>query len=82
MNREPTDVMQNTVAPDTALPAEVNTSSSDATQPRTTGGLSPLSLVPSLTLIAMHFLQEELGPWDRFFSFSMGNGGHRPKSPR
>lgn len=79
MNREPTDATQNTVASDTALPAEDNASSSDVTPPRATGGLSPLSLVPSLTLIALQFLQEELGPWDRFFSFSMGNGGHRPK---
>jgi hypothetical protein len=82
MNREPTDAKPNTVAPDTAVPADADTPPSDAAQSRATGGLSPLSLVPSLTLIAMHFLQEELGPWDRLFSFSMGNGGHRPKSPR
>lgn len=40
-------------------------------------GVSPYSLVPALTLVALQFVKDEGGAFD-FIIQSIGGGGHRP----
>lgn len=44
-------------------------------------GVSPYSLVPALTLIALQFVKDEGGAFD-FIIQSLGGSGHRPEPPK
>lgn len=79
MNTDRTPTEQEIVAPDSAVLSEENVSPETAGEQRPKREVSPFSLVPALTLVALQFLQEEPSSlFDILFVNSAGKGGHRP----
>jgi hypothetical protein len=76
MNSEPIHTTPATVAPESAGQIEGQAPETGATQ-QAKHTVSPYTLVPALTLIALQFLKDEPGIIDLIIN-SAGSGQHRP----
>lgn len=76
MNIEQISPAQDTAAPDSVSQVEEQACEA-GTAPHAKRSVSPYSLVPALTLIALQFVKDEPNLFDMIIN-SVGSGRHRP----
>jgi hypothetical protein len=77
MNSDHTSTTPDVIVPGSAVPSG-EPAPSEAAGEQHRKRLSPASLVPALTLVALQLMKDQLGPLDLIGLMSLGSGSHRP----